>query len=134
MHRAFLIALMTVSTGWIANAAAQPVDVASGTDLVAWQTLEHRRLEGDPAVASYRAFIETFGASPLSVAAYGRLVDLDRAEPWSDDVGLRAQVEGLRRHWVSLQAELRTAPTRALATIDLREPNDDATVLVPEAP
>lgn len=78
--------------------------VQRGEDLTAWQLIEVQRLEGDAAVAAYRGFIEAYGASPLAVVAWGRLVGLGQSDvAWRDDTTLRQTLGGIRRQWEQAQ-------------------------------
>lgn len=88
-------------------ALAQPLEVASGDDLHAWQALELQRLSGAEAVAAYRGFLERFAASPLSEVAWGRLVALQADEVWLTDASGRQALEQVREAWLRHQARLR---------------------------
>lgn len=112
-----------------ATSVAQPMDVALGQDLTAWQMLEHRRLDGDAAVVSYRRFVETYGASPLATAAWGRLVALHADVNWGDDAASRAVIDGVRDQWMRLETSRVLARHAAVASIDLTERDDDAAVM-----
>lgn len=93
-----------------APAAAQPLEVATGDDLQAWQALEHQRLVGGEAVIAYRGFVERFAASPLAEVAWGRLVALKADEVWLTDAAGRQGLEQLRHAWERHQARLRAEP------------------------
>lgn len=57
-------------------ADAQPLEVVSGGDLVAWRALSERRLAPELEIEALRAFLVTYPTSPLAENALSRLHDL----------------------------------------------------------
>ena len=88
------IATIILMTSLLATQAlAQPVEVASGADLEAWQVLEQRRLVGQEAAVAYQAYVLQFAASPLAVVAWDRLVSAGGADgAWTQAVAVRGVV------------------------------------------
>jgi hypothetical protein len=110
--RIALLILITTLLG--TQALAQPVEIASGADLDAWQVLEQRRLLGPQAVVEYQAYVLQFSASPLAVMAWDRLVDAGGVDgAWTQAVAVRGVVAQVRRQWEHhqriLQEETATA-------------------------
>jgi hypothetical protein len=103
----------------------QPVEVASGQDLVAWQSLEHLRLQGTQAVLAYRTFVLDYDASPLAVAAWSRLVELGGALIDHKDERVAKTLAAVRDRWATLQAAVASEPDVVVAEIDMDEPSDD---------
>lgn len=104
--------LLTTIALWFAlvPAYAQPVEVASGVDLDAWQSLEQRRLAGEQAVDAYRGYVLAYTESPLAVMAWSRLLELGAAEgEWSQALPARAAVQQVRRRWQAHQHALADA-------------------------
>ncbi|HMV66548.1 MAG TPA: hypothetical protein PKA64_06835 [Myxococcota bacterium] len=98
-----------------AAAEAARAEVATGQDLVAWQTIEQRRLTGETAVAAYRGFLERYVGSPLAVMAWSRLVDLGAPiEAWMEDPQVKAALAPVRRAWEQAQ--------RSIAALSPRRP------------
>ena len=116
MRIAWLFVLLTFAF----PAGAQPIEVISGQDLVSWQEMEQRRLEGDEAVASYRKFIQEFPTSPLAEVAWTRLRDHGQVdETWTQARPIRPHVRDLRMSWEQHQRALsRTSSSVVVAKLD----------------
>lgn len=109
-----------------AHGARQPVEVASGMDLVAWQSLEHLRLQGTSAVQAYRTFVLDYDASPLAVAAWSRLVELGANLVEDRDEKVARTLQAVRDRWQSLQDTIAAKPVDdTVVTIDLTDGFDD---------
>jgi hypothetical protein len=120
----FCVALVAVSPAAFAQSndarsqlAAQAetarAEVATGQDLVAWQTLEQRRLTGSSAVEAYKGFLTRYVGSPLAVMAWERLVELGAPlEAWMEDPQVKLVIAPVRRAWEQAQRALTAAATR----------------------
>jgi hypothetical protein len=106
----------------LAPAHAQPVEVASGADLDAWQALEQRRLSGGDAADAYRVFLLTYTQSPLAVAAWSRLLSLEATEgAWLQSPPVRAVAQQVRRRWEVQQANLQEEVREESVAIEVIE-------------
>ena len=96
-------------------------EVALGQDLVAWQTLEQRRMVGAPAIDAYKSFMLHYSGSPLAVMAFGRLNDLHAPfELWAEDPELKAAIAPIRRAWEATQRALAsTSAHKPVAMMDM---------------
>lgn len=124
MRRLVVSCIAAAALAVSSPAIAQPLAVAQGEDLSAWQALEQQRLEGDAAVVAYRRYVETWVDSPLAVVAWGRLAALGAEGAWGDASQVD-RLEGVRARWQAL----RTADARPTRVAQLMlPPTDDATV------
>jgi hypothetical protein len=96
-------------------------EVATGQDLVAWQTLEQRRLAGSAAIEAYKAYLLRYPESPFAVAAFGRLVDLRApVDAWIEEPEMKVAITPIRRAWEQSQRTLTAATARrAVVMMDL---------------
>jgi hypothetical protein len=103
-----------------APALAQPVEVASGADLAAWQALEQRRLSGDDAAEAYRGFLLSYTESPLAVMAWTRLLSLDATDgSWLQSAPVRTIVQQVRRRWEAHQQALHESDREKLSVVEV---------------
>lgn len=129
----FCVALLSASSSAFAQSnegrqqgGTQVVDnsraeVATGQDLVAWQTLEQRRLTGTSAVEAYKGYLTRYVSSPLAVMAWERLVDLGAPlDAWMEDPQVKTALAPVRRAWEQAQRTLASAsPRRPVQNFDL---------------